>query len=212
MAGMSEAGERPSGGPHTAIAPSLGAGLGVAMINATDVVNVVNSTPGALERESAFKAAAEFFGCASYPVDSSWVIKLDYGYAIASYNIAAQFGDAQYTLAAHLPSIILQYVLHDGGLYCLKAGFGAGYHWGGLHVKYSTLDREYSAAGGGVVGELEGNTALGDHLFVYLGLQVRSEFMGSLKDDNGRSPATDVDDPSLNWFGAGARIGFSYLF
>ena len=202
----------PADAPTTAIRIGIGGGLGVAAINATDVVNVVNSTPGALERASAFKAAAEFFGYVSVPVDSSWLIKADYGYTLASYNIATQYETAEHTLSAHLPSVIVQYVLHDGGLYCLKAGLGGGYHWGSLHMKYSTLNREYAASGFGAVMELEGNTALGTNLFVYLGVLARAEFMGSLEDANGRGPAVNLDDPSLHWFGVGARLGFSYLF
>jgi hypothetical protein len=202
----------PADAPTTAIRIGIGGGLGVAAINATDVVNIVNSTPGALEKASAFKAAAEFFGYVSVPVDSSWLIKLDYGYTLASYNIATQYETAEYALSAHLPSIVLQYVLHDGGLWCLKAGLGGGYHWGALHVQYSNLDREYTASGGGLVLELEGNTALGERLFMCLGVLARAEFMGSLQDANGQGPAANLDDPSLHWFGAGARLGFTYLF
>lgn len=198
--------------PGTAIRVGVGGGLGVAAINATDVVNVVNSTPGALERASAFKAAAEFFGYVSVPVGPDWLVKADYGYTLASYNVATVYETAEYTLSAHLPSLILQYVLHDGGLYCLKAGFGGGYHWGTLHAKYSTLDRDYDASGFGAVAELEGNTALGEDLFMYLGVQLRTEFMGPLEDASGRGPAVNLEEPTLHWFGAGARIGFSYLF
>ncbi len=203
---------QPLDAPPTAIRIGVGGGLGVAAINATDVVNIVNSTPGTLERAPAFKAAAEFFGYASVPVDSSWLIKADYGYALASYSVARQYEAAEYTLSAHLPSIIVQYVLLDGGLYCLKVGLGGGYHWGALQVQYSNLDREYTASGPGAVAELEGNTALGDNLFVYLGMLVRAEFMGSLQDANGQGPVLHQDDLSLRWMGVGARLGFSYFF
>ncbi len=198
--------------PKTAIRVGIGGGLGVAAINAADVVNVVNSTPGALEEAPTFKMAAEFFGFVSVPVETSWVIKLDYGYALASYNVEVQYEAAEYTLSAHLPSLIVQYVIHDAGLYSLKAGLGGGYHWGTLHVQYSTINREYTASGGGIVADLEGTTALGENLYVYLGVQVRWELMGSLLDANGNSPGVSVEDPSLHWFGAGARLGFSYLF
>jgi hypothetical protein len=199
-------------GDTTAIRVGIGGGLGVAAINATDVVNIVNSTPGALERASTFNASAEFFGYVSVPVHRDWVVKADYGYVLGSYNIAAQYGTAEYTLSAHLPTLIVQYVLHDGGLYSLKAGAGGGYHWGTLHAKYSTLDRDYDASGPGAVVELEGNTALGDNLFVYLGLQARWEFMGPLEDSAGQGPAVNLDEPSLHWFSGGARIGVAYLF
>ncbi len=202
----------PADAPTTAIRPGIGAGLGVAAINATDVVNIVNSTPGALEQVSSFKAAAEFFGYVSVPLDSSWLIKADYGYVLASYNIAGQYGTAEYTLSAHLPSVVVQYVLHDAGLYCLKAGLGGGYHWGSLWEKFSTLDREYKASGAGIVIEMEGNTALGESLYMYLGVQARWELMGSLQDAGGQSPAVNIEESTLHWFGAGARLGFAYLF
>ena len=202
----------PADAPATAIRPAIGAGLGVAAINATDVVNIVNSTPGAVEQVSSFKAAAEFFGYVSVPLNASWLIKADYGYVLASYSVAGQFGSAEYTLSAHLPSLVVQYVLHDAGLYCLKAGLGGGYHWGSLWEKFSTLDTEYKASGAGFVMELEGNTALGESLYMYLGVQAQWELMGSLRDAGGQSPGVNIEDPSLHWFGAGARLGFSYLF
>jgi hypothetical protein len=202
----------PADAPTTAIRPGMGAGLGVAAINATDVVNIVNSTPGALEQVSSFKAAAEFFGYVSVPLDPSWLIKADYGYVLASYNIAGQYGTAEYTLSAHLPSVVVQYVLHDAGLYCLKAGLGGGYHWGSLREKFSTLDKEYKASGAGIVIEMEGNTALGESLYMYLGVQAQWELMGSLQDAGGQNPAVNIEDPTLHWFGAGARLGFAYLF
>ncbi len=59
---------------------------------------------------------------------------------------------------------------------------------------------------------MEGNTALGESLYMYLGVQAQWELMGSLQDAGGQSPAVNIEDPTLHWFGAGARLGFAYLF
>jgi hypothetical protein len=47
---------------------------------------------------------------------------------------------------------------------------------------------------------------------MYLGAQAQWELMGSLRDAGGQSPAVNIEDPTLHWFGAGARLGFAYLF
>jgi hypothetical protein len=59
---------------------------------------------------------------------------------------------------------------------------------------------------------LNGNTALGEDLFVHLAVNARWEFLGELRNANDRSPGkgAEGDAVKLGSFGVGARIGVSY--
>jgi hypothetical protein len=196
--------------------PRIGvsAGMGVLYSSPNDIITLVNSTSGALERIPQFHAGAEFFGVASFPLNDDWIVKLDYGYEVTSYNIATVFETAQYTVTLHCPTLILQRSLAERGVFNVRAGVGAGYHFGSLSEKYLYVDNMYRASGPGFLAEVEGNTALGDHLFVHLGVNARWEIVGSLTDVNGRHPGqtTGGGEPSLNSVGVGARLGFTYYF
>jgi hypothetical protein len=192
----------------------LAAGMGVCYADAADVVDIVNSTAGLAQRVSQFKAAVEFFGAFTVPVNEAWTMKLDYGYLLGSYNVDSQLGPAEYTLTCHLPSVIAQYTLMREPTYNVKVGGGAGYHIGTLAKKFVYQDVQYTATGVGIVLDAEANTAFGDHLYAYLGGNLRWEMMGALADANGRSPGVvgSTIRPALHMFGAGARLGLTYFF
>ncbi len=192
-------------------------GMGVSYVSMTDVVDLANATPGNYQRLPEFKAAAEFFGAATVPVSPDWVLKLEYAYILASYNVSTSFGNgqAEYTATAHLPSLIVQYVLLSEPVYNVKVGAGAGYHFGSLDVKFFTQDDRYSANGPGVVLDAEGNTAFGESLYAYLGLNLRWDFIGTLTNEMGMTPGAagdTVTGPTMQFFGLGARLGFTFYF
>lgn len=192
----------------------VSAGMGVNYMKRTDLVNLVNMTPGALERVADFKTGAEFFGVVLLPVAGHWMVKLDYSYQIASYNVQSSSGTAEYTLVGHAPSAILQYVLTDQGLFNLKVGAGGGPHFGTLEERFLYIDDSFRASGWGAVLEFEGNTALGDDLFVHLSAGARTESFGSLENDFGKSPGGTASggEVTLTGFGCFFRLGLSYYF
>jgi hypothetical protein len=192
--------------------PGFSAGMGVSYVNPTDIANLVNSTPGTRERVSEFKAAVEFYGGISVPLSEEWGLKVEYSYLLGSYNVTSGFGPAEYTFVTHMPSLIGQYVIVNEGVYNVKIGFGGGYHFGSLSQRIANLEDTYSGSGPGVLVDLEANTAFGDHLYGYLGAVVRWEFVGGLTNANGQSPRLTVgsSETTMNYFGIGARLGFTY--
>lgn len=203
---------QPATESHSRIGVS--AGMGVSYIDPVDVVDLVNTTPGAVERVPQFKAGVEFFGIANVPVSPDWSLKFEYAYLLASYNIGTVLTPAEYTLTYHLPSVILQYLLLDAGVYNVRVGAGVGYHVGILERKFFTEDDHYTGTGIGTVADLEANTAFGDHLYAYLGGNLRWELVGDMKNNAGLSPGVTPSGgrPALHLFGAGARLGFTYYF
>jgi len=196
--------------PRSAIA----AGMGVEYIAASDVTDLVNVAAVPSERVAQFRAAVEFFGSWAFPVADRWMLKVELAYDLSSYSVDGAFGPASWSMHWTMPSLILQYVLADRGIYNVRVGAGGGYHFGALAEKYLSLDDTFSGSGPGALLELEANTAFGDHLFAFLGANIRWEFVGRLGDASGTSPGLSSGGgaATLHAFGAGARLGACYLF
>jgi len=193
--------------------PGLSGGMGVSYISAQDLVNLVNATPGATSREGEFSSVVEFFGAGSIPFSGNWALKVEYAYLMGSYTVQGLFGQTEYNYAAHMPSLLLQYVLVEEGVYNFKAGIGPGFYLGDLTQRVGGSESRYTGSGPGLLLDLEANTALGDDLFAYLGAVVRWSGIGSLTAENGAGPqASFASETTLQFFGLGARLGFSYYF
>jgi hypothetical protein len=187
----------------------LSAGMGVCYLNAPDIVALVNATAGT--READFKAAVEFFGAGSLPFSQDWSLKLEYTYLLGGYTVPGPFGGSEFTIALHMPTLIVQYILAEEVIYNVKGGAGLGYHFGDLRTKGALLgDASYNGKGLGALLEFEANTAFGEDLFGFLALEMRWDFVGNVKDEANRSPGPN--EVALNFFGIGAKFGFSYYF
>ena len=194
---------------------ALSAGMGVEYVSAPDVVDYVNGVAaslGAVERAPEFKAGVCFFGALSYPLTADWILKAEYVYLLASYNASIPYGSSDVSLTVQMPTLMLQRVLWDEGLYDVKVGAGLGYHFASLETKNPYFDDTMTGSGIGAVLDAEANTAFGDHLFAYLGGDARFEFIGKLKGSSSASQRFLIALPSVNAFSIGARLGFSYYF
>jgi hypothetical protein len=207
------AGAAQTGGPEHR--GGVGGGMGVVWMSRPELADLVNATPGALEEARTFKTGAEFFGFVAVPLSRTWGVKAEYAYQLASYNIDATGGTAEYAIAIQVPSVILQRVLVLEEAYNVTAGIGGGPRFGSLSARYVYIDNTYSAAGPGFLLEIEANAILGTDLWVHLGGQVRWESTGDLEDSSGLPPrmAGVYIPASLGGFGAAFRLGLIwYLF
>jgi hypothetical protein len=199
---------------QTAIAPrsrgGFSGGMGVSYVNATDIVNRINGLAAATERLADFKASVEFFGAASFPISAEWLLKIEYAYLLGSYNLSTLYGPAEFSFSAHMPTLIAQYVLMEGGVYNVKVGIGAGYHFGSYSEKYSIVDSRLTGNGLGTMIDLEANTAFGEDFFGYIGGDIRWDFIGTLSDTS--AYISNVPAPTLNFFSVGAKLGFTFYF
>jgi hypothetical protein len=194
--------------------PGVAAGMGVDYLNPRDIIDMINGQfqPGV--RQPDFHAGVEFFGAGFIPLSPRWMLKIEYAYLLNSYNIEGTFGPGELTMKEHLPTVYLHYYLIDEGLYNLSGGIGLGYHLGTLGINYGTLVDSYTANGPGGALDLQGNSAISEHLFVHLGGQARWEFLGELRNAAGKSPGINARGGAvtMNSFSVGARIGVSYYF
>lgn len=195
--------------------PGCAAGMGVDYLTSRDIVDWINGGFGPSQRVPEFHASPDFFVMTFLPLSADWMLKVEYAYQLNTYNILSpRFGPGEFTMQVHLPTVVLHYMLVDEGLYNVSAGFGVGYHFGSLVVDCWTQKDTYTGKGPGALLELQGNTALGEDLFVYLGVLARWEGIGELRNDAGNSPGVNArgEPVSMAWFGIGARIGISYYF
>jgi hypothetical protein len=182
--------------------------MGVSYVSATDLVDRLNGSGITTERVSGFTAGAEFFGALTYPVSPDWVLKLEYAYLITSYNIQTLFPGSEFSFSLHMPTLVGQYVLIDKGIYNVKGGAGLGYHFGSYYEKYGTVESTFTGSGPAIKLDLEANTAFGESFYAYLGADVRFDFVGTLED--GQSQAGTGAVPTLDFFSAGAKLGFTF--
>lgn len=199
-----------------AVAPrvSLSAGMGVEYASYSDVTTLINAYFSAGQAVPRFKSAVEFFGACAVPVSDPWLLKFEYAYTLATFSPQGAYGPATFNVTYHMPSLILQYMLLDRGVYNVRVGAGGGYHFGSMEVNSYYFGGTFTGKGAGLVLEAEANTAFGDHLYAYLGGNIRWESVGPLLDSSGESPgvASSGSAVTLHSFGAGARLGLSYLF
>lgn len=186
----------------------LSAGMGVNYFSATDIVDRVNGTGITTERANDFVAAAEFFGVVSFPLSPDWAVKLEYAYLISSYNVQTIFPGSEFTVSAHMPTLVAQYILVDRGVYNVKTGAGLGYHFGSYTERYGTADATFTGSGIGAKLDLEANTAFGESFYAYLGGDVRFDFIGTLSAD-GNTNVGAGKSPGLDFFSIGAKLGFT---
>ena len=197
-------------------APRMGisAGMGVSYLTQRDLVDMINGGYASGKRVDEFNSAVDFFGSVFLPLSADWALRFEYAYVLNGYNISAPFGPGEFTAILHMPSILLEYILVEEGVYNLSGGVGGGYHIGSLEVEYGTIRDSYTAAGPGMVMMLSGNTALGENLFVHLSVNARWEFLGELRNGSEQSPGRGAGGgpATLGSFGVGARLGASYFF
>jgi len=191
--------------------PRMGitAALGVCYVSATDLVDRVNGTMITTERVSGFTAGGEFYGAFSVPASKDWILKLEYAYLIASYNVPTISPGSQFSFWLHMPTLVGQYVLIDRGIYNVKGGVGLGYHFGSYQERYGTLDATFTGSGPAIKLDFEANTAFGEDFYMYIGADFRFDFVGTLTSENTQiAPGGIV--PTLNFFSAGAKLGFTF--
>lgn len=193
----------------------VSAGLGVTLINANDVVNFINVISVEQQRQDNFATAAEFFGEGEFQVAPTWGLAVEYSYLLKSYNLVLPgFSPNFIEYKISMPTLIAHYVLQGEG-YFFKFGGGLGYHSATLIEQYpSGSEVDYRTNGLGLKVQAVGNTEFDEHLYGYIAVDARKDFMGEFKDGAGAPlsiPGTG-QNVSMNFFSAGVKFGLSYFF
>ena len=193
---------------------SLYGGMGISLAAAPATVDYLNTLVDASQRVDEFATAVEFFGGAEFPVTDEWGGALEYSYLFKSYTLPTSFAGT-YTLFynIHMPTAMVHYIIPGQG-YFLKFGGGAGYHAGSITQTSSFYgtDSSYTAHGLGVKLQAAGQTAFDEHLFAYIGGDMRWELLGAVKNADGKELRNRGEAASLSMFTVGLKFGLIYYF
>lgn len=198
---------------------SVAVGLGVAAHSAPSLNDYINaiSRPVFEQRLDEFSSVPEFFIRPEARVGEEWALGLEYGLLVKSYTLtdASGFARSEISYHVHMPTILLAYVIPGEG-YRLKLGGGVGYHVGSLTQRFPTFGTEEEFRSGGLAFKLDasGNTRFDDTLYGLIEVDLRWDFLGSLRRGNGddaRSPATN-ETVNMNFFNVGFKLGVLFQF
>jgi hypothetical protein len=198
-------------GPQTSVAFS--AGMGVSYINAPSIVDYLNKYTSQADRVADFTPAVEFFAAPEVPLSPTLILKLEYAYLLKSYSLVESQGTYSFDYSVHMPTVVLNYLL-EGDKFYVKVGGGIGYHFGKFSYLFPNASSEARFTGGGLGLKLElmGNTAFGESLYGLIGGDIRLDFIGALKDADGKGPAGAIDPVKLRFASAGIKFGLIYYF
>lgn len=158
-------------------------------------------------------AGIEFFGGVERDISENISVKVDYSYFTRSVNYTYSFFVFDYTITGHQPFIFVNY-LFRANQYRLKLGLGAGYHFQMLDNKINLTTTETYRSNGPAI-RIEGTLSnrFTDKFWGYLSLSLFRNLYGKLKDENGNvlKPVNSNIEASLNGYGVGARLGFSFI-
>lgn len=194
---------------------TLYGGMGISILDNTSFNNYLRREIPFTNNDTVhnFNTGIEFFGGIEFGVSKNISIKLDYSYYMRSIGYVAPPFEYNYNIVMHQPYLIASYVISNKS-YDLKFGLGAGYHIGTVEKEFSqTNGIKYKSAGPSF--RFEGVFApyLSKKLQAYVSGFVVASVYSSLKDSGGHFlySSNSVEEVNLGSFGAGARIGFSYL-
>ena len=189
------------------------AGMGISFVSQAALKDYINANYGQVNNDklNTFSSTVEFMGEAVYSINPSFDVGVEYTHAIFSYstNLGGSVYDLSYNM--HKPSVVAYYVMPGKG-YKFKIGGGIGPRILSLSEKvYSTVD--YTAFGWGLLGRMEGHTALTENLYAFIAGDMRVDMPGDAKDSNDNY-FTDGDNENigLSSLSFGIKLGISYFF
>jgi hypothetical protein len=159
---------------------------------------------------SDFSSAVNFSVSYGRMFGETFQLQAEVGYLLNSFNSSVSGGSYDLTYSIIMPTI-LSFAVIQGTGYNFKFGGGAG-------IRFLTVDESfpfngskvsYSSVGLGLIVRAEGNTAIAENVYAYIGADVRYDILGEPSISSERIGAGYVDFSSLSF---GVRLGISYQF
>ncbi len=193
----------------------LSAGMGINLTSHSslkDYVNINFSSPG--NEVKSFETEAEFFAEADYSISNQFDVGLEYALSIYSYTNFIFLSTYDLSFVSHKPSILGYYVIKGKG-YKFKFGGGIGIRYNQLseQLPTSTIQKDYSTLGFGLLAKAVGITALGKNIFAFIGTDARLDFPGE-PESSGKKIFNGAlnENLNLNSVSIGLKLGITYSF
>ena len=186
--------------------------MGIDFISVPSLKEYIDQLP--YEQLTDFNSAVNFSGSYGRMLSESFQLQAELGYLL--YSFTSSDIDGQYELAYNLimPSVLAYYVINGTG-YNFKFGGGAGVRF--LSVQESlpgtSSSEGYSSIGYGFILRAEGNTAIAEDVYAYIGADARYDVNGEPAND-GENLYNVVYQENVNFnsLSFGIRLGISYQF
>jgi hypothetical protein len=193
-------------------------GMGISLLNNSSFTNYLRREIPYSSTDSikSFTTGIEFFGGIEYVLSKNFSMKLDYSYAVrsATYSSPNFITDYNYDINMH-QGYLMAYYLIPKPSFDLKFGIGAGYLLTLLSTQATiTSSNSYKASGFSFRGEGVFAPYLSKNFQAVISGFVTVNNIGSFKNTAGNylTSSNSTEQVNFSGFGAGVRIGFSYIF
>jgi len=190
-------------------------GMGISFVASPSLNDYLNYNISSSDELGTFNTTAEFYGEIDYSISPNFQIGFEYVYAI--YGYSTTLAGFNYELDySHLKPSILGYYVVNGEGYKFKFGGGFGLRTVDLTESIGTTDegaQKFSTSGFGLLGRIQGHTALGGNFFANIGSTIRYDAPGVPENgDNKLHNTLTNEDVNINSFSVSVDIGISYFF
>ena len=167
------------------------------------------------EEVQPFSSTVEFYGEVDYSLSRKYQLGFEYVYSLYGYSSFKHNTNYKLDYSHHKPSVLGYYVISGEG-YKFKFGGGVGIRTVELTESIGTTEegaQKFSTTGFGILGRVQGHTALGGNFYANIGSTIRYDAPG--EPANGE---TKLPDPianknvNINSFSVSVNIGLSYFF
>ncbi|MDH7603486.1 MAG: hypothetical protein QHH13_01145 [Melioribacter sp.] len=163
---------------------------------------------------SSFSSAINFSSEINYKISKNFQLGGELSYLIDSYNAPIGAGgiyEISYTFLR--PSLVAYYVVSGTG-YKFKFGGGLGPRF--IFLTEDNITKiDYSTNGFGLLIKAEGNTLLSDNLYAVIGIDLRFDNSGDLKDKVYQNKIINFYNGqavNMTSISAGIKLGIAYIF
>ena len=185
--------------------------MGISFVASPSLNDYLNYNISSSEELGTFNSTVEFYGEVDYTISPKFQIGFEYVYALYGYSTSLIGLNYELDYDHHKPSVLGYYVISGEG-YKFKFGGGVGMRIINLSEK-KIITGEYSSTGFGILGRVQGHTALGGNFYANIGSTIRYDAPG--EPANGEIKLHDTltnEDVNINSFSVSVNIGFSYFF
>ena len=190
-------------------------GMGISFVASPSLNDYLNYNFSSSDELGTFNTTAEFYGEIDYTISPKFQIGLEYVYAIYGYSTSSPGLNYKLDYNHYKPSILGYYVLNGEG-YKFKFGGGFGIRTVDLTESINTTDegaQKFSTTGFGLLGRIQGHTALGGNFYANVGSTIRYDAPGVPENgDNKLHNTLTNEDVNINSFSVSVNIGISYFF
>ncbi|MBI3585662.1 MAG: hypothetical protein HY088_00845 [Ignavibacteriales bacterium] len=193
----------------------ISGGMGISIHSTPSLADYINITARPRQLLDEFSSAVEFFITPELQVSEEWSMGLEYSLLLKSYTLddRSGFSRSEFSYQVHMPTLLLHYLVIGEG-YKVKFGGGVGYHIAKFNqsfLSYGTSD-DFTAKSIGVKLEAVGNTKFDDTFYGSIGIDLRWDFLGTLKKPDGSEAfdRTTSTTAKMNFFSAGLKFGVTF--